>query len=90
MAYLIQTADPRQYNPATTAAKIPGTQSSRTAVAGDAQKYLGNRVYPTVEDLDDAVADAWLAVIQNKEDIRALCAFDWITEIGKIKWTWYQ
>lgn len=46
------------------------------------QKYLGNRVYPTVEELDDAVADAWLAVTKNKDTIHSLCALNWITDIG--------
>lgn len=46
------------------------------------QKHLGNRGYPTVEELDDAGAKAWLATTQNKDSIRSLCAFDWITNIG--------
>jgi transposase len=47
------------------------------------QKYLGNRVFPTVEHLDDAVAKAWLEVTRNPETIRALCGFDWITDVFK-------
>jgi transposase len=45
------------------------------------QKYLGNRVFPTVEDLDEAVAKAWLEVIKDANAIRSLCGYEWITRI---------
>lgn len=47
------------------------------------QKYLGNQVYRTVEELDDAVADAWLAITKNQKAIQSLCGFEWIINIGK-------
>lgn len=45
------------------------------------QKYLGNRVFPTVEDLDDAVADAWMQVIKDRDAIKSLCGYQWILNI---------
>jgi transposase len=47
------------------------------------QKYLGNRVFPAVEDLDEAVAKAWLEVIKDANAIRSLCGYKWITQIGQ-------
>lgn len=47
------------------------------------QKYLGNRVFPTVESLDEAVSAAWLEVTKSDTAIRSLCGFDWITRIGQ-------
>jgi transposase len=47
------------------------------------QKYLGNRVFPSVEDLDEAVAKAWLEVIKDANAIRSLCGYEWITQIGQ-------
>ena len=47
------------------------------------QKYLSNRVYPTVvEALESAVSEAWLKVIESPAAMRSLCGFDWITSIG--------
>ena len=47
------------------------------------QKYLGNRVFPTVEELEDEVAKAWLEVTKNPDAMRSLCGFHWITRIGQ-------
>lgn len=46
------------------------------------QKYTGNQVYRTVEELDDAVAQAWLAISTDKVAMRSLCGFDWILNIN--------
>ena len=46
-------------------------------------KYLGNRVVTSTEDLDAAVAKAWLEVITDTKNIRSLCGYDWITKIGQ-------
>jgi transposase len=42
------------------------------------QKYLSNRVFPTVDALDDAVAEAWLALTAAQDAIRDLTAFPYI------------
>lgn len=47
------------------------------------QKYLGNQVFPNMDTLDNAVVNAWTTVTQNKENLRSLCNFDWIENIGK-------
>lgn len=45
------------------------------------QKRLGNRVFPTVEDLDDSVAEAWLDQVRDKEQLKNLCLFPWIESV---------
>jgi hypothetical protein len=76
---------PRQCDVTIAAGEITGTESRRTTMAGDPSKYLGNRVFPSVEDLDEAVAKAWLEVIKDANAIRSLCGYKWITQIGQNK-----
>lgn len=45
------------------------------------QKYLGNRVFPDIDILCDAVSEAWIHVTKNPQSIKSLCGFDWITDI---------
>jgi len=47
------------------------------------QKHLGNRVFPDVDVMCDAVSTAWMNVIENPQRLKELCGFDWITEIVK-------
>jgi transposase len=47
------------------------------------QKYLGNRVFSDVDELEDAVSKAWLEVTRKPEAVRSLCGFDWIVNTGQ-------
>ena len=42
------------------------------------QRYLSNRVYPSREELDSAVATTWLNLSDNAERIRRVTNFGWI------------
>jgi transposase len=44
------------------------------------QKHLGNRVFPDVEIMCEAVSKAWMHVIENPQSLKSLCGFNWITE----------
>lgn len=44
------------------------------------QKQLGNRVFPDVDLMYDAVSTAWMNVIENPQSIQSLCGFEWITD----------
>ena len=45
------------------------------------QKKLSNRIFVSVEDLDNAVAEAWLDITKQRESIRSLCLFPWIASV---------
>lgn len=45
------------------------------------QKKLSNRIFVGVEDLDNAVAEAWLDITSRRESIKSLCLFPWITSV---------
>lgn len=47
------------------------------------QKYLGNRVFPDIDNLCNAVSEAWINVTKNPQSLKSLCGFDWITDILK-------
>jgi transposase len=64
-------------------AKSPELNPAEQAWREIRQKYLGNRVFPTVEDLDAAVAEAWLELIKDTKNIRSLCGYEWIINIGQ-------
>jgi len=63
--------------------KAPESNPAELAWREMRQKYLGNRVYPTVEALEDAVGEAWLKVTESPTTMRSLCGFEWITQIGQ-------
>jgi hypothetical protein len=42
------------------------------------QRYLGNRVFVDMAALDEAVGQAWRALIANTARLTRLCNFDWI------------
>ena len=44
------------------------------------QKHLGNRVFPSIDILDDAICEAWLEVTKRPKRITSLCGFNWITD----------
>ena len=44
------------------------------------QKHLGNRVFPSVDGLDDAICEAWLEVTKTTQRMTSLCGFNWITD----------
>jgi len=45
------------------------------------QKKLSNRIFVSVEELDDAVAEAWLDITSQRESIKSLCLFPWIASV---------
>jgi len=45
------------------------------------QKKMSNRIFVGVEDLDNAVAEAWLDLTKQRESIRSLCLFPWIASV---------
>lgn len=47
------------------------------------QKYLGNQIFATIEELDRAIVNAWMEVTKNNVKLAELCNFDWIDNIGK-------
>ena len=42
------------------------------------QRKLSNRLYPTIDDLETAVDDAWLWISNQQEELANLCLFPWI------------
>jgi hypothetical protein len=42
------------------------------------QRYLGNRVFVDVKALDEAIGQAWCALIADPTRLTSLCDFDWI------------
>ena len=42
------------------------------------QRKLSNRLYPTIDDLEVAVDDAWLWISNQQEELSSLCLFPWI------------
>lgn len=42
------------------------------------QRKLSNRLYPTIDDLEAAVDDAWLWISNQQEELSSLCLFPWI------------
>ena len=42
------------------------------------QRKLSNRLYPTIDDLEDVVDESWLWVSNQQEEISNLCFFPWI------------
>jgi hypothetical protein len=67
----------RQFLPAKSPERNPAEQPWREI----RQKYPGNRVFATVEEVDYAIADARMQPIKNKNAIQSLCAYDWIMNI---------
>ncbi len=47
------------------------------------QKYLGNRVFPERDYLDEAVGEAWRETTKNPQSLKSLCGFIWIADIVK-------
>ena len=45
------------------------------------QKYLGNRVFPAAEELDDAICEAWLEVTKSPQSLKSPCGFNWTKDI---------
>ena len=39
---------------------------------------LSNRLYPTIDDLEAAVDEAWLWISNQQEELSNLCLFPWI------------
>jgi transposase len=62
-------------------AKSPELNSAEQPWREIRQKYWGNRAFPTVEELDDAIADAWMQLIRNRNGIQSLGAYHWIMNI---------
>jgi len=44
------------------------------------QRHLGNRVFPDVEYMCEAVSAAWVNVIENPQSVKSLCGFKWIAK----------
>jgi transposase len=42
------------------------------------QRKLSNRLYPTVDDLEAAVDEAWLWMSNQKNELASMCFFSWI------------
>jgi transposase len=42
------------------------------------QRKLSNRLYPTIDDLEAAVDEAWLWISEQQEELSSLCLFPWI------------
>ena len=42
------------------------------------QRYLSNRVYAHVQELDQALGEAWMRLSEDPQRIRQLTNFDWI------------
>jgi hypothetical protein len=42
------------------------------------QRKLSNRLYPTAEDLESAVDEAWLWIAKQPDELLSLCLFPWI------------
>jgi transposase len=42
------------------------------------QRKLSNRFYPTAEDLESAVEQAWLWIANQPHELSSLCLFPWI------------
>jgi len=42
------------------------------------QRKLSNRLYPTIDDLEAAVDDAWLWISRQQDKLSNLCLFAWI------------
>ena len=42
------------------------------------QRKLSNRLYPTIEDLEAAVDEAWLWILNQPDELSNLCLFPWI------------
>ena len=42
------------------------------------KRKLSNRLYPTIDDLEAAVDEAWLCILEQENEISSLCLFPWI------------
>jgi transposase len=42
------------------------------------QRKLSNRLYPTIDDLEAAVDEAWLWISGQQDELSSLCLFPWI------------
>ena len=42
------------------------------------QRKLSNRLYPTIDELEAAVDEAWLWILSQQEQLSNLCLFPWI------------
>jgi transposase len=42
------------------------------------QRKLSNRLYPTIDDLEVAVDEAWVWISEQHEELSGLCLFPWI------------
>ena len=42
------------------------------------QRKLSNRLYPTIDDLEAAVDEAWLWILNQQDELSNLCLFPWI------------
>ena len=42
------------------------------------QRKLSNRLYPTIDDLEAAVDEAWLWISNQQDELSSLCLFPWI------------
>ena len=42
------------------------------------QRKLSNRLYPTIDDLETAVDNAWRWILKQENEISSLCLFPWI------------
>jgi transposase len=42
------------------------------------QRKLSNRLYPTLDDLEAAVDEAWLWISNQQEELSSLCLFPWM------------
>jgi transposase len=49
------------------------------------QRKLSNRLYPTIDDLEAAVDEAWLWISNQQDELSNLCLFPWI-ESALINW----
>jgi transposase len=49
------------------------------------QRKLSNRLYPTIDDLEAAVEEAWLWMSNQADELSNLCLFPWI-ESALINW----
>ena len=42
------------------------------------QRKLSNRLYPTIDDLEAAVDEAWLWISNQQDELSSVCLFPWI------------
>jgi len=45
------------------------------------QRKLSNRLYPTIDDLEAAVDEAWLWISNQQDELSNLCLFPWIESV---------